>query len=456
MGVLSHFQPIYMLRSALALLSNALMQGLLRVSVMLLLILSHGWATAQLASLPSAGIEIAGIDVLHNVPTGLSLAQVLSGEAGAFVKNEGLQVQHSEWDRAFWLRIHLKPSTTTPAEPEAALLSIPKSYLDLVRLHTPGNAQSPSWQTQVHGDFLPPDQWTHETIYPQFTLPTAAAIAAMPNQQMMIYMQLDHLAPVMISPQLVGARQAHRNDSTSYVTYGALFGAILLASMLAASQSWLYRDVIYLWYSAYALTALLACMSHSGLAQHLLWRVGGYWPGTAVLFFLLLCCAFQLQFTRCIRDAAEQPRWQIWSSHLLAASCVILAIGFTIFVDHWQSFYFLSLGLVALAMMFAIFMMIQAMREGSQLAKAWLLAAVPLWVTVVVALMEGVGVLPTMVWSLNAAIYAAGLEVLLIGFGLQWFARERHGQKERSKALASTDPLTGIGTAVMRRSTIWQ
>jgi GGDEF domain-containing protein len=435
-----------MLRTPLTSLPNALSRRLVRSGFMLFLIFGNCWAAAQLASLPSAGIEIASIDVLPDAPIGLSLSQVLSGQAGIFVKSNGLQVQHSEWNRAFWLRIVLKRTAITPDQPEAALLSLQKSYLDTVRLFTPSDAQSTSWQTQLHGDFFPPDQWTHETTYPQFTLPSAATIAAMPRQQITLYMQLDHLAPVIISPQLSSTKQARRDDMTSYAIYGTLFGGILLASVLAACKGWLYRDPIYFWYSAYAATGLLACMSHSGLAQQLLWRVGGYWPSTAILFFLLLCCGFQLQFTSCIQDTSKQQRWQTWSRHLLAASCVVLAIGFTVFVAYWRSFYFMSLGLIALTMTFVTLMMIRPVRAGSQLAKAWLLATAPLWLTVVVALMEGVSVFPTTVWSFNAAIYAAGAEVLFVGFGLQWFARERHGLQERSKALATTDPLTGFAT----------
>jgi GGDEF domain-containing protein len=455
MGVLSHLQPNPMPLPVPSFSSHRPLRNWLRLGCLLFFFLASSLSSAQLATLPAAGIEISGIDVLHNTPPGLRLAQVLSGEAGSFVKNDGMQVQHLQWDRSFWLRIHLKLSATTPtsptsptspALPDEAILIIPKSYLDLVRLFTPGGAQSPSWQTQIHGDFLPPERWTHETLSPQFLLPTAADIAASPQQQMTVYMQLDHLAPVTIEPQLISVKQAHRNDVISYTVFGMLFGAIFLAAILTAAQGWLYRDAIYVWYSAYAMSSLLACMSHAGMAQQLLWRIGGYWPGTAVLFFLLLCCAFQLQFTRCIPSGAAQSRWQVVSCNLLSLSCVSLAIFFASFDAFWRISYFLSLGLVAVTMTVASVLIVQAWRSGSQLAGAWLLASCPLWLTVVLALMEGIGILPTLAWSFNAAIYAAALEVLFIGLALQWFARDRHGQVQRERALAATDPLTGFVT----------
>jgi GGDEF domain-containing protein len=430
-----------------AVLSNALMQGILRLSLLIALVLSNGIASAQWASPPAAGIEIAGIDVLHNVAPQLTLAQVLSGEAGIFVKHNGLQVQHSEWGRAFWLRIQLKRSSILPTEPAQDLLVISKSYVDTVRLFTPSDTASLSWQTQVHGDSLPPDQWTHETLYPQFTLPQAASIATFPDQRITVYMQVDHSAPLMISPQLISANKVLRDNLVSYTFYGMLFGAIVLAVILAAVQGWLYRDAIYVWYSAYAASVLMACMSYSGLAQQMLWRIGGKWPGTAVLSFVLLCCAFQLQFARCIRNTSQQPLWQIWSGHLLAISCVMLAICFPLVGAYWRIFYYMSLSLIALTMIFITTMIIQSWQAGSQLAKAWLWASCPLWLTGILALLETVGVIPTMPWAFNMVIFATAIEVLFIGLGLQWFVRERHGLQERSKALAATDPLTGFATA---------
>jgi GGDEF domain-containing protein len=401
---------------------------------------------AQKIGLHEAGLEIAGIDVLPNTPQGLSLAEVLSGQAGAFVKHEESQVRHSHWYRGFWLRIHLKGSQSQPEQPQQALLTIAKPYLDVVRLFTPGDALSPSWQMQAHGDFMLPDLWTRDTLYPQFTLPLAKELLALPNQQMTLYMQVDHLAPVMINLELASAEKTRRKDLTNYMVYGMLFGAILLAALLTAAQAWLNRDPIYIWYSGYSISAMLACLGHTGIAQQLFWRVDGHWPGTVVLFFLMFCCAFQMQFARSVRDLSYQPRWQTWITYLLSVCCVMLAIAFPLFDAHWRTMYFLSLGLVAMTTVTATFLMVQAWRAGIVLAKAWFLAFSPLWLTVLLALMEGIGLLPTQAWSYNASIYAVGIEVLIIGFALQWFARARHGQIEREKALAATDPLTGFVT----------
>ncbi len=439
--------------------AHAFLQGMRHAMAILILSLGSSLVWAQLASLPAAGIEIAGIDVLPNTPKGLKLDQVLSGEAGAFVKHDSIQVQHLHWYRAFWLRIHLQRSANAPAAPQDALLTIPKPYLDIVRLYTPADAAQPSWQMQEHGDFLPPDEWTHNTLYPKFKLPSAATLAAAPNQRMTLYMQVDHLAPVMLGLELTTARQSSKDDLLFYTLYGLIFGAILLAAILTAAQAWLNRDQIYCWYSAYAVSAMFACLSHSGIAQQLLWPVGGYWPGTAVQFFLMLCCAFQLQFTRSVQNNRILPRWQLASCHALTVCCLLLALCFPLFTKQWQTMYYMSLALVASSMLFVTLTMITSWRLGNRLAKVWLLAFIPLWGTVVMALMEAVGLLPSSAWSFNAAIYAAALEVLVIGLALQWFARERHGERERNKVLEASDPLTGFANAEQfhqRLAASWQ
>ena len=44
-------------------------------------------------------------------------------------------------------------------------------------------------------------------------------------------------------------------------------------------------------------------------------------------------------------------------------------------------------------------------------------------------------------------IYGVTLEVLVLGLALQWFARARHGARERTKVLSDVDPLTGFVSA---------
>jgi two-component system, sensor histidine kinase LadS len=404
-------------------------------------------AQAQLATAPQSGLQLTRLDVLHNVPTGLSLTAVLSGQAGAFVETTDLQISHPHWYRSMWLRLHLKAAPNPASTSDQAVLFFPKPYLDDLRLYTPGKQAGEPWAMQRAGDFVPPSLWPTRSLHPKFLLPSAERVAASQGQSMVLYLQMDHLAPVMLGLNLGDSKDSLEEDALSLLMYGLGLGAILISALLTAALAWIHRDAIYAWYGLYAIAALLACASHSGIAHHVLWPIGGIWPGTAVLWFLMLSCIGQIQFARCLNLVGQPKRGLGWVAHSLCAACLVNMVCFPIFDAFWKQMYFATLALVAITTLFGLIFMLHGWRNGNKLARVWLLAYMPLAVTVVIALLEGVGIMPSTYWSYSLVILAVCLEVLILGLALQWFARDRHGEKERQRALASTDPLTGFSTA---------
>jgi GGDEF domain-containing protein len=405
-------------------------------------------AQAQLASLPSAGIALSSIEVLHNVPQGLTLAQVQSGQAGAFTPQNDLYIYHPHWNRALWLKLQFQADLSPAQALQPAVLMLPKPYLDRVSLYTPsakpGEPFPKSWPVQQAGDFFEPSVRPMRSFNPTFDLPAPADAAWQGGKDLVLYLQIDHVAPVMLNLELADAMQAKDRDLLTLVMYSMGLGAILLAALLTAAMAWLHRDAIYAWYSAYAVFAALASASHSGLAQNLLWPMGGYWPGTAVLCFVLLCGFCQLQFCVALnaqRITAQQLRY---FAHTISALSVALAIGFVVFTPYWKALYFATLPVLGSAMVVSVWLMIVGWRAGHQLAGAWLLAFIPLFGTIALGFLEGSGLLPSTYLSYNVAIYAAILEVLILGLALQWFYSERLGELERRRALATVDPLTGF------------
>jgi two-component system, sensor histidine kinase LadS len=403
-------------------------------------------AQAQLVSLPSAGLELTKLEVLHDVPMGLTLAQVQSGQVDAFVPQDSLQISHPHWYRAMWLRLHIKAKANLPAQPEQAVLFFPKPYLDGITLYTPTTQADQPWNVQRAGDSHDPATWPTRSLHPKFLLPSASTIAARDGQSMVLYVQMDHIAPVILDLNFDTASHALDQESLALLVYGIGFGTILLAAALTAMMAWLYRDEIYGWYCLYSVSALLACMSHSGVAHHVLWPINGPWPGTAVLCFMLLCGICQMQFSRCVNAYQADLPWLRKTAHICSVACLLLLICFGLFPTYWQSMYFMSLGLMAIAMLISAGLMLQGWRTGHALARVWLLAYMPLFGTVILALLEGIGILPSSYWIYSLVIYAAIFEVLVLGLALQWFARERHGEHERLKTLAAVDPLTGFVT----------
>lgn len=410
------------------------------------LMLSAAPARAQLTSVPTAGIELVKMEVLHNVPQGLSLAQVHSGQAGAFETANGLSVFHGQWYRAVWLRMHFQANPVAPQPLQNAVLGLPTPFLDTVRVYTPGNVPDAPWSVQIGGDFIVPSAWTIRGLYPKFNIAQPGQSAWQGGQQMVLYVQVDHLAPVTLKLEIAESSQLQDRELLSLMFYCLGFGAILLVVLITAVMAWLHRDGIYGWYSAYALCAGLSGAAHAGVAQHVLWPVSGYWPGTAVLSFLLLSCACAMKFSMALNsEHVARLKWR-HTIHFLCAICVLIAFCFPVLTDYWREFFFATLGVIVITLGLSIVLMVIGARSGSKLALAWLIAFVPLFLTIALSLLEGIGLIQPNQWSYSLVIYAATLEVLTLGLALQWFARERHGQKSREKALAATDPLTGFAT----------
>jgi GGDEF domain-containing protein len=166
-----------------------------------------------------------------------------------------------------------------------------------------------------------------------------------------------------------------------------------------------------------------------------------------VLSFILLACACQLQF-------ALRLNAQPWTSTALRIAayatgllCVALALCMPIFTPIWQLLYYVTLAALAATMALSACLMLLGLRNGHRLAGVGLLSFIPLFGVVILGWLEGVGWLASNYWTYSTAIYVAMFDILSLGLALQWFANERHGQRERNKAMAQFDPLTGFVTA---------
>ncbi len=412
-------------------------------------------AQAPLVSVPSAGLALTRLEVLPNVPTGLTLAQVQSGQAGVFETQDGVLISHAHWHRAVWLRLHLKvkqPLSQALPPLQPAVLMLPTTYLDKVRLYTPGQSSGEPWLVQQAGDFYAPRTWAMRGLYPKFKLPDPAQLALQGEQELQLYMQIEHMAPVVLQLEIADAKAVLDQDLLQLLLLSLGLGAILLATVLTAAMAWFHRDAIYAWYSVYALSAALACASHSGIAIHVLWPVAGYWPSTGELSFVMLAAVSQMQFAWVLNTEAATRRSLRMGVHIGSAACLLIALCFPIFTSYWQMFYFASLLSLGCAMALIAGLMVLAWRAGHLLAGIWMLASIPLFGSLFLDLAVAAGLLPSNLWSRNAPIYAAFVQVLILGLALQWLARKRHGELERERALAITDPLTGFVQADVFKS----
>jgi GGDEF domain-containing protein len=407
--------------------------------------LRHGEA------LPS--VQINKLEILQDTDARWVLADVMAGRAGAFMPTQARALGSQQWGSVVWARITLGATPATAQQTMAVLtvLELPKNYLDHVRLYTQmpvAVGQAPSqWVLQEAGDTVPPAHWAIRGIFPRFGLPSAEQIKASGNEQQVLYMQVVHNAAYYTPMNVFSAAQAVQLTQQRVLAMGLILGAILMTVVVMGSLAWLYRDAIYSWYCVYALFAGLTSASHAGFAHQTLWPVGGDWPGLAVLVFLMLAVAGQLQFALLAFSQKNSRPWRRHLAHTGAAACLINALAFVMFPTHWNIMYLIALALLVLSVALIATLAIKAVMNRNKLARAWLLAYVPLVSAVVFSLLEGMGSISGNEEYYQLPIYAAGIAVIILGVALQWFARERHGEKERERALASTDPLTGFASA---------
>jgi GGDEF domain-containing protein len=269
---------------------------------------------------------------------------------------------------------------------------------------------------------------------------------------MVLYLQINCLVPIRIAPEWTTLADAQQQETLMLVLYGLCLGTILMALLSTLLNTRLQIDSLYGWYALYALIALFAIGSHSGLAHMLLWPVAGYWPGTAALFFLVLICITQLYFCRRILARATAQPDQGWLLRPLAIAGLLLNACFVLFPDAWQWWYFGFLGFFGLTVALCLGWCLRSARLGHRLAQAWLLASAPLYAVALWAVLDGVGLIAASAWAHVAALAAAALDAIVMGLVLQWFARKRHAQEERRRALATRDPLTGFVTAEVFKS----
>jgi two-component system, sensor histidine kinase LadS len=401
------------------------------------------------ANVTNTDLKLVELAVLHHVNPAHGLPEILAGKSGIFVPQSQLDLKDSGWaDTDFWLRLTLAgiPLQEGQTAPAIYLLEFSKAYLDDIRLYSPPLNGTQAWRVQKAGDMVAQKDWYFRGLYPRFLLPSAQDLMASPSGQQVLYVQIKHSFPLTSKVQIFSAEQTVTFSQKTFLALGVVLGAMLLTAALSASMALLNRDSIFGWYFAYAICAILSNVSHSGMAHFLLWPVDGWWPGTATMFWLLMAALCQLQFCRVLFQPQDLKTLPAFAAIGWGGLCGVTAIAYAFLPKYWTEFYFFGIGLILVAMALSIFLVYQAWRQNNKLALVWLISFVPLFITIVIGLLGSVGMLEDDL-GYNMPIYAVALEVILLGMALQWFARERHGQMEREKALATTDPLTGFASA---------
>lgn len=412
-----------------------------------------GYAGAQTAVLESKRIasvypalSIQQVAVLADANVNMDFDQVQMLPPGAFVDlpRGQLKVKDRSWDRATWIRILLvpAPAVSEKSPSHLTLLEIPKPYLDEITLYSPSLA---GWTQQRAGDMLATKEWTLPGQFPRFALPSLAQVQSSPGGSIVVYLHVPHRLPLSFEAQLLSEADLASDIQQDFLLLGITIGTMAMAVALSLALLLFHRNSLFAWYAVYAGAALFASLSHAGIANLYLWPGGGTWPSVALLCFMLIAAAGQLQFCKLLYMRTSSGTLAVNLVQVLGALCLGCALSLPFWSSRWWTVSILvAQSMVLLSMLGSCYLIAVAWRNGNRLAMALALSFVPLFCTVSLALMDAQGLLVLPQLGYNAPLYALAFEVVLLGLCLQWFGHEHYGKLERDRALASTDPLTGF------------
>jgi GGDEF domain-containing protein len=161
--------------------------------------------------------------------------------------------------------------------------------------------------------------------------------------------------------------------------------------------------------------------------------------------FLLMATACQLQFCRALFQVHSRSSWLNRAAHAVSLFSVFTAMGFVLFSQYWTQLYFATLFWLGNAIVVTSWLVYRAWRLGNRLALVWIIAFIPLFMTLGAAFADGLGFFEDEL-GYTLPLYASAVEVIFLGLALQSFAQDRRAQIEREKTLAAADPLTGFIT----------
>lgn len=331
---------------------------------------------------------------------------------------------------ALWIRMNVLRGQQ---ERQQWLIEFPMPVLDLVTVF---QRQGDRWTAESAGDNLAVDRWPEGGRYPYFRLDLPA------DRPAEVFARIRHTTSANFPVQLTTAAAHDQRVQLEYLGLGLTFGALLVLIIACLSQSWVYRDAVYAWYSAYAMVTALAVAAYTGVASHLLWPGWGALGDAHQASLAYFTCGSALLFVRNIIG--------IPARHPVADKLVLLLglAGLAFGLAHPMLPKLPALALLSAYMIVAtlvnVTISLSAWRRGD-LVGFWIFVAFsPVLVSMAMAAVRMFGWLPVSFGTQYAVVIALALEVPLLLVALAIRSRERHGAQIREQALSTQDALTGL------------
>ncbi len=293
------------------------------------------------------------------------------------------------------------------------------------------------WKAQHAGDRIAVRNWAFPDRYPVFSLDPRV------NTPVTYFVRIEH-ARVPFS----GSLQIHDHNTLRELRIhqqfllGAYFGLALLLAATAVANALVFRDVSFAAYAIYISLLGLALAASLGVGGQFLWPGAVRWNGQAEFVLLPLAAVAGMLFVRHVVQPRRIGRWLDRSALTLAALFLALMVWDTIAPSDGSLLAVTTLG--ALTMLLVYAMLWPAWRTGDRWVRWIALGMLPILLAGALPVLRNFGLLSSGFLSQYGMAIAAAIEAPLLIYGLLQRSSQQHEAQARARALALTEPLTGL------------
>lgn len=294
-----------------------------------------------------------------------------------------------------------------------------------------------SWHAQHAGDHIAVSDWAYPDRYPVFALDPRV------DQVVTYWVRIEH-ARVPFSGELLVHNHNTLRELRIHQQFllGAYFGMAALLVATAVANALVFRDTSFAAYAVYVTLLGLALAASLGVGGQFLWPDWPRWNSLAEFVLLPLTAVAGLLFVRHV----VQPRRIGRGLDRLALSLAGVFLALTV----WDVVQPTTASLQALTaagtltMVLVYAMLWAAWRTGDRWVRWIALGVLPVLMAGTLPVLRNFGLLSSGFLSQYGMVMAAAIEAPLLIYGLLQRSSMQHEAQTRARALALTEPLTGL------------
>ena len=294
-----------------------------------------------------------------------------------------------------------------------------------------------SWKEQHAGDRIAVRDWAFPDRYPVFSLDprTDAAVT--------YWVRIEH-ARVPFS----GTLQIHKHTTLRELRIhqqfllGAYFGMALLLTATAVANAFVFRDTSFAAYAIYITVLGLALAASLGVGGQFLWPGSARWNGIAEFILMPMTAVCGLLFVRHVVQPRRIGRWLDRAALSVPILLAALTLLDTVWPTTWSLQAVTAVATLTMALVYA--MLWAAWRTGDRWVRWIAMGMLPMLIAGALPVMRNFGLVSSGFLSQYSMVIAAAIEAPLLIYGLLQRSSLQHEAQARARALAMTEPLTGL------------